>query len=245
MAELSELSQEKNSPFRPVDHTRDETLPHLTRRSSRPDHSSKPADSTGEKETRTRGSTRETTINLFVIPRRPHLLRAPKGNRTSRTTSSTREGGEQSLPSTWRNQACGLPEGERPADSEIVEYRRSGHVRSPPSPTEAPTVSTEPAQWATKTLRSNLSKVTSELNTKIFGCYVFHGCQHLRRDILIFSVSFQTLTETSKVKRRHKCKDAQSHSDAHACSPDFNAVDQTAETPRTREFPQDPEEQVQ
>ena len=59
--------------------------------------------------------------------------------------------------------------------------------------------------------------------------------------MLIFSVSFQTLTETSKVK---KYRDAQGLSDAHARSSDFNAVDQTAEMPRTREFPQDPEEQI-
>ena len=46
--------------------------------------------------------------------------------------------------------------------------------------------------------------------------------------MLIFSVSFQTVTETSKVKRRHICRYTQSHSDVHACSPDSKAVDQTA-----------------
>ena len=63
------------------------------------------------------------------------------------------------------------------------------------------------------------------------------GVNIWRRDFLIFSVSFQTLTDTSQEKkRRQKYRCAQSHSDAHACPPDYNAVDQTAEIPRTREF---------
>ena len=47
--------------------------------------------------------------------------------------------------------------------------------------------------------------------------------------MLIFSVSFQTLTETSKVKEETKIQRCSEPSDAHACSPDSNAVDQTAE----------------
>ena len=43
--------------------------------------------------------------------------------------------------------------------------------------------------------------------------------------MLIFSVSFQTLTETRKVKRIQNHRDAQGHSDARACSPDSDAVD--------------------
>ena len=50
------------------------------------------------------------------------------------------------------------------------------------------------------------------------------GCQHLRRDMLIFSVSFQTLTDTQS-KKDTKLQRCSGPSDARACSPDSNAVD--------------------
>ena len=67
------------------------------------------------------------------------------------------------------------------------------------------------------------------------------GCQHLRRDMLIFSVPFQTLTETCKVKKGHKI------TEMHKAIQMLAHVHQiptltTAEIPRTRKFPQDPKE---
>ena len=47
--------------------------------------------------------------------------------------------------------------------------------------------------------------------------------------MLIFSVSFQTLTEIRKVKRRQNYRDAQGHSDTCARSPHSNTVDQNSE----------------
>ena len=47
--------------------------------------------------------------------------------------------------------------------------------------------------------------------------------------MLIFSVSFQTQTETRKVKRRQNYRDDQGHSDTRARSPHSNTVDQNSE----------------
>ena len=67
------------------------------------------------------------------------------------------------------------------------------------------------------------------------------GCQHLRRDVLIFSVSFQkhclrqsrVRKETTKIQRCSEPRDQQMST----------AVDQTATIPRTRESSRDPGEQ--
>ena len=67
------------------------------------------------------------------------------------------------------------------------------------------------------------------------------GCQHLRRDMLIFSVSFQkTLTETRPSKKETTNIQRCSEPRVQQMS---TAVDQTATIPRTRVSPRDPGEQ--
>ena len=66
------------------------------------------------------------------------------------------------------------------------------------------------------------------------------SCQHLRKDMLIFSVSFQKhRLRQGRVKRRQKIQRC-SEPCVSRCPP---GVDQTATIPRTREFPRDPGEQ--
>ena len=61
--------------------------------------------------------------------------------------------------------------------------------------------------------------------------------------MLIFSVSFHTLTDTRNAKKGNKNTDVlRAVQMLTHVSPDSNAVDQTAERPRTREFPQEPED---